>query len=496
MATRQRTFVQIEPGSYRVQRPASAEEAIELARESGVQIVDLKFTDLPGLWQHFSIAIPELNKGLFEEGIGFDGSSIRGFQEIQESDMLLKPDPSTAFLDPVCQVPTLTMICDVADPVTKQPYSRDPRYVAKKAEAYLRQTGIATTCYFGPELEFFIFDSIRFDQNQHCGYYFVESAEGVWNSGRDEGAYGGGNLGYKPRYKEGYFPVPPHDTLQDIRSEIVIALMQAGVQVEVHHHEVATGGQNEIDMRFAPLTRMADNVMIYKYLCKNIARKHGKVATFMPKPIFADNASGMHCHQSLWKDDKNLFFDARGYALTSELCRWYIGGLLEHAAALMAFCAPTTNSYKRLVPHFEAPVNLAMSQRNRSAAARIPMYSDAPSAKRVEFRCPDPSANAYLAFAAMLMAGLDGIQNKIDPGPPLDKNIYDLPPEEAKGIAQVPGSLEESLRALEKDNEFLKRGGVFTDDLIEVYLDYKWKREVGEVRLRPHPWEFYLYFDV
>ncbi|MBI4206882.1 MAG: type I glutamate--ammonia ligase [Betaproteobacteria bacterium] len=492
----QQSMVHVEAGAYRVQRPQGANDVIEMISRHNIQIVDLRFTDLPGLWQHFSITLPEIHTDLFNEGIGFDGSSIRGFQEIHESDMLLKPDPATAFVDPMCGIPTLAVICDVVDPILKQPYPRDPRFVAKKAETYLKQTGIANTCYFGPELEFFIFDSVRFEQNQHCGYYFVDSAEGEWNSGRDEGAFGGGNLGYKPRYKEGYFPVPPHDTLQDIRSEIVLALQQAGVQIEVHHHEVATAGQNEIDMKFAPLTRMADNVMLYKYFCKNVARRHGKVATFMPKPLFADNASGMHCHQSLWKDERNLFFDPAGYALTSESCRWYIGGLLKHAHALMAFCAPTTNSYKRLVPGYEAPVNLAMSQRNRSAAARIPMYSDSPNAKRVEFRCPDPSANAYLAFAAMLMAGLDGVQNRIDPGDPLDKNIYDLPPEEAKAITQVPGSLEESLRALEQDHEFLKKGGVFTDDLLHMWLEYKWKKEVDAIRLRPHPWEFYLYFDV
>jgi glutamine synthetase len=493
---RDQSPVAVQPGSFRVERPETRADVVAMIERNRIQIVDLKFTDLPGLWQHFSITLPEINDSLFEDGIGFDGSSIRGFQEIHESDMLLKPDPSTAFVDPVCEVPTLSMICDVVDPVLGQPYSRDPRYVAKKAETYLRGTGIATTCYFGPELEFFIFDSIRFGQDQHSGYYYVESAEGEWNSGRDEGAFGGGNLGYKPRYKEGYFPVPPHDTLQDIRSEIVLALMQAGIQVEVHHHEVATAGQNEIDMRFATLVRMADNVMVYKYVCKNVARKHGKVATFMPKPIFGDNASGMHCHQSLWKDESNLFFDPKGWALTSQLCRWYIGGLLQHAPALMAFCAPTTNSYKRLVPGYEAPVNLAMSQRNRSAAARIPMYSDAPAAKRVEFRCPDPSANAYLAFAAMLMAGLDGIQNRIDPGDPLDKNIYDLPPEEARKVRQVPGSLEESLKALEDDHGFLKKGDVFTDDVIQTWIEYKRRREVDPVRLRPHPWEFYLYFDV
>ncbi len=494
--TDQKSAIEIEPGNYRVQRPKSVADIFALIKKHNVQIIDLKFTDMPGLWQHFSITLPEVHQDLFGEGIGFDGSSIRGFQEIHESDMLLRPDFSTAFIDPICQIPTLSMICDVLDPVLKQPFSRDPRYIAKKAEVYLKQTGIATTCYFGPELEFFIFDSIRFGQDQHSGFYYVESMEGEWNSGKDEGEFGGGNLGFKPRYKEGYFPVPPHDTLQDIRSEIVLALMQSGVQVEVHHHEVATAGQNEIDMRFTTLTRMADNVMLYKYLCKNVARRHNKVATFMPKPIFADNASGMHCHQSLWKDKKNLFYDPRGWALTSQLCRWYIGGLLKHAPALMAFCAPTTNSYKRLVPGYEAPVNLAMSQRNRSAAARIPMYSDSPNAKRVEFRCPDPSANAYLAFAAMLMAGLDGIEGKMDPGDPLDKNIYDLPPEEAESIQQVPGSLEESLSALEQDNAFLKKSGVFTDDLIETWLDYKRKKEIDPVRLRPHPWEFYLYFDI
>lgn len=488
--------VSVDAGSYRVSRPDSPQQVIELLREHKIQIVDLKFTDLPGLWQHFSITLPEVHEDLFANGIGFDGSSIRGFQEIQESDMLLKPDPTTAFIDPVSETPTLSMICDVIDPVLHRPYSRDPRYIARKAEEYLKQTGIATTCYFGPELEFFIFDSIRFGQDAHCGYYYVESAEGDWNTGRDEGAYGGGNLGYKPRYKEGYFPVPPHDTLQDIRSTIVLLLQQAGVQVEVHHHEVATAGQNEIDMRFSTLTRMADNVMIYKYICKNVARQHGKVATFMPKPLFADNASGMHCHQSLWKDSENLFYDANGWALTSAMCRWYIGGLLKHAPALMAFCAPTTNSYKRLVPGYEAPVNLAMSQRNRSAAARIPMYSDSPNARRVEFRCPDPSANAYLAFSAMLMAGLDGVENRTDPGDPLDVNIYDLPPEKARSVRQVPGSLDESLKALEADNEFLRKGDVFTEDVIDTWLEYKRKREIDAVRLRPHPWEFYLYFDI
>lgn len=490
------SMVSVEPGSFHANRPQNPDAVVEMIKQNNIEIVDLRFADLPGLWQHFSITLPEVTPGLFSDGIGFDGSSIRGFQEIHESDMLIKPDSTTAFIDPECEVPTLAIICDVFDPMLNQPYSRDPRFVARKAEAYLTESGVATTCYFGPELEFFIFDSVRFEQNQHCGYYYVESAEGEWTSGRDEGAYGGGNLGYKPRYKEGYFPVPPHDTLQDIRSEIVLALMDAGIQVEIHHHEVSTAGQNEIDMRFAPLVRMADNVMMYKYICKNVARRHGKVATFMPKPIFADNASGMHCHQSLWRDESNLFFDSSGYALTSQLCRWYIGGLLQHAPALMAFCAPTTNSYKRLVPGYEAPVNLAMSQRNRSAAARIPMYSDSPKAKRVEFRCPDPAANPYLAFAAMLMAGLDGIERHTEPGDPLDKNIYDLPPEEARDVKRVPGSLDESLRALEKDHDFLLKGDVFTGDVIETWIDYKRKHEIDPVRLRPHPWEFHLYFDV
>jgi glutamine synthetase len=490
------SMASVEPGRFQYTRPDNPDDVAALIKEHGIEIVDLRFTDLPGLWQHFSITLPEVGLGLFEEGIGFDGSSIRGFQEIHESDMLVKPDPSTAFIDPFCERPTLALICDVVDPVLRQPYSRDPRYIARKAQMHLASSQIADTCYFGPELEFFIFDSIRFGQDTHSGFYYVESAEGDWNTGRDEGAYGGGNLGYKSRYKEGYFPVPPQDSLQDIRSEIVLALMQVGIRVEVHHHEVATAGQNEIDMRFAPLLRMADNVMIYKYMSKNVARRHGKVATFMPKPIFADNASGMHCHQSLWKEGENLFYGASGYALTSNMCRCTTGGLLKHAPALMAFCAPTTNSYKRLVPGYEAPVNLAMSQRNRSAAARIPMYSDAPAAKRVEFRCPDPSANPYLAFAAMLMAGLDGIENRIDPGDPLDKNIYDLPPEEAKKIRQVPGSLEDSLRALEEDHAFLRKSDVFTSDVIETWITHKRTREIDPVRLRPHPWEFYLYFDV
>ena len=473
------------------------QKVADLIKKNNIQIVDLKFTDLPGLWQHFSIPpkdmvdFDDLPGSIWVDGIGFDGSSIRGFQEIQESDMILIPDPATARVDPACSVPTLSVLCDIVDPVTRDPYSRDPRGVAKKAEAYLKSTGLADTSYWGPELEFFVFDDIRYDQNEHEGYYHIDSIEGQWNTGTNTQP----NLGYKPRYKEGYFPVPPHDTLQDIRSEMVLEMEKVGITIEVHHHEVATAGQNEIDMRYAPLTQMADNVLWYKYIVKNVARKHGKVATFMPKPLFMDNGSGMHTHQSLWKNGKPLFFDQKGYALTSEMCRWYAGGLLRHAPALMAFCAPTTNSYKRLVPGYEAPVNLVFSARNRSAAARIPMYTNNPKAKRIEFRPPDPTANPYLAFSAMLMAGLDGVQKKMDPGAPLEKNTYELSPREERRLKTVPGSLDESLRALEADNEFLRRGNVFTDDVIETWLSYKRENEIDPVRLRPHPWEFHLYFD-
>ncbi len=473
------------------------QKVADLIKKNNIQIIDLKFTDLPGLWQHFSIPpkdmveFDDLQGSIWVDGIGFDGSSIRGFQEIQESDMILIPDPATARIDPACSVPTVSILCDIVDPVTRDPYSRDPRGIAKKAEAYLKSTGLADTSYWGPELEFFVFDDIRYDQNEHEGYYHIDSIEGQWNTGSNTQP----NLGYKPRYKEGYFPVPPHDTLQDIRSEMVIEMEKVGIPVEVHHHEVATAGQNEIDMRFTSLTQMADNVLWYKYIVKNVARKHGKVATFMPKPLFMDNGSGMHTHQSLWKNGKPLFFDQKGYALTSEMCRWYAGGLLRHAPALMAFCAPTTNSYKRLVPGYEAPVNLVFSARNRSAAARIPMYTSNPKAKRIEFRPPDPTANPYLAFSAMLMAGLDGVQKKMDPGAPLEKNTYELSPREERRLKTVPGSLDESLRALEADNEFLRRGNVFTDDVIETWLSYKRENEIDPVRLRPHPWEFHLYFD-
>ncbi|HHW43579.1 type I glutamate--ammonia ligase [Desulfofundulus thermobenzoicus] len=474
------------------------DEVLQFIKENNIEIIDLKFNDLPGLWQHFSMPAEELTEmddlmdSIFVEGVGFDGSSIRGFQKINESDMILIPDPNTAVLDPVCQVPTLSMICDIFDPMTKKPYTRDPRYVAKKAEDYLKKSGIADTSYYGPEAEFFILDDVRFAQNQHYGYYFIDSNEGAWNTGREENP----NLGYKPRYKEGYFPVPPHDSLQDLRSEIVLTMKKAGIKVEVHHHEVATGGQAEIDMKFDSLVNMGDKLMMYKYIVKNVCRKHNKVATFMPKPLFGDNGSGMHTHISLWKDGVNLFYDPKGYALLSQTALYFIGGLLRHAPALMAFCAPTTNSYKRLVPGYEAPVNLVYSQRNRSAAIRIPMYSPSPKSKRIEFRPPDPSCNAYLAFAAMLMAGLDGIENRIDPGQPLDKDIYELPPEEAREIPQVPGSLEESINALEKDHAFLLKGDVFTPDVIETWIDYKREKEIDEVRTRPHPYEFYLYFDI
>ena len=474
--------------------PQTPDEIKRYIQKNNIQVIDFKFNDLPGLWQHISIPAGDFldGRGIFDEGIGFDGSSIRGFKKIQESDMLLRPDPKTAVLDPIYATPTLSIICDIYDPITKEPYSRDPRYIAKKAEDYLVKTKIANMSYWGPEAEFFVFDDIRFDQGENFGYYYLDSVEGDWNTGREEKP----NLGYKPRYKEGYFPVPPHDTLQELRNEMMLTLRRAGVPVEIHHHEVASGGQCEIDIRYAPLVKMADNLLMYKYVIKNVARKHGKVATFMPKPIFKDNGSGMHVHQSLWNNDTNLFFDGKGYGMISETCKWYIGGLLKHAHALCAIIAPTTNSYKRLVPGYEAPVNLAYSARNRSAAIRIPMLSASPKSKRIEFRTPDPSCNPYLAFAAMLMAGLDGIQNKIDPGQAIDKNIYELEPELKAKIKSVPSSLEQSLNALEADHDFLLKGDVFTKDVIETWIEYKRECEHDQVRLRPHPHEFYLYFDI
>jgi glutamine synthetase len=458
-----------------------------------VEFIDLRFADLPGQVQHFTVPAGQLDLDAFEEGFGFDGSSIRGFQEIQESDMILKPDPDTALIDPFMERKTLVLYCFVHDPVSHEPYNRDPRYVAKKAEQYLLGTGLADTSYWGPEAEFYIFDSARFDQNQYSAFYEVDSVEGAWNSGADED---GRNLAYKPRYKEGYFPVPPTDHFQDLRSEMSAVLAEAGIEVEVHHHEVGTAGQAEIDIRYTTLLRQADNVTLFKYIVKNVAWQYGKTVTFMPKPIFEDNGSGMHTHQSLWKDGVPLFYDETGYAGLSDMARWYIGGLLKHARAVLAFAAPTTNSYRRLVPGYEAPVNLVYSQRNRSAAVRIPLYSQKPALKRLEFRCPDPAANAYLAFSAMLMAGLDGVENKIEPPPPVDKDIYDLPPEELKNLPSVPGSLEEALDALEADHDFLLKGDVFTPDLIEAWLAYKRGSEVDAMRLRPHPYEFYLYYDI
>ena len=470
----------------------STQDVMALIQAKGIQAVDLRFVDLPGLWQHFTMSTKEFNEDSFEEGVGFDGSSIRGFQEIQESDMLLVPDPATAFVDPFTAAPTLILICNVKDPVTGESYSRDPRYIAQKAEAYLNATGVGDTAYFGPEPEFFILDDVRFSQGYDHGFYYIDAKEGFWNAGKEENP----NLGYKPRYKEGYFPVPPMDSHQDLRTEMMLTLESVGVDVEVHHHEVATAGQAEIDMRFDSLVSMGDKLLKYKYVIKNVARRHNKTVTLMPKPVFQDNGSGMHVHQSVWKGGSNTFFEAGTYADLSKTALYYIGGLLKHAPALLAFCAPTTNSYRRLVPGYEAPINLIYSQRNRSAAVRIPAYSRSEKAKRVECRFPDPTCNGYLAFSAMLMAGLDGIQNKITPPGPLDKDLYDLPPEETAKIESTPGSLAEVLDELEQDHDFLLKGDVFTSDVIEEWIAYKRVNEVDAIRLRPHPWEFALYFDI
>jgi glutamine synthetase len=467
-------------------------DVVKLVQDNNVKMIDFKFIDLPGVWQHYSIPAHRLDESLFEDGIGFDGSSIRGFAQIQESDMLVFPDPETAFVDPLLDVPTLSLTCNVRDPLTLEPFSRDPRYIAMKAEKYLISSGIGDMSFWGPEAEFYIFDDIRFDQGANFGYYYIDSREGIWNSGKDEKP----NLGYRPRHKEGYFPVPPMDTFQDMRSNIMLTMEKVGIPSEVHHHEVATAGQAEIGMKFDTLVRMADKVMLFKYVVKNVCKQAGFSASFMPKPLFQDNGSGMHVHQSIWKKGNNLFYDERGYGGLSQLARYYIGGLLKHAPALLAFAAPSTNSYRRLVPGFEAPVNLVYSQRNRSAAVRIPMYSKSAKAKRLEFRCPDPSCNPYLTFAALLMAGLDGIQNKIDPGEPVDKNLYDLPPEEKAMVKSTPSSLSEVLVALEKDHDFLLRGDVFTEDVISTWIEYKTQHEVDPVRLRPHPYEFFLYYDI
>ncbi|MBU2488530.1 MAG: type I glutamate--ammonia ligase [Proteobacteria bacterium] len=468
-----------------------AKQVLKFAKENNAKMVDLRFMDFPGLWQHFSVPISELSEESFTEGYGFDGSSIRGWQPIHASDMLVIPDPATAKMDPFYAEPTLVLICDIADPMTFEPYSRDPRNIAKKTEAYLKSTGIGDTVYIGPEAEFFIFDDVRFESNNNSAFYMLDSEEGVWNSGRDEMP----NLGYKPRHKQAYFPVPPTDKLQDLRTEMTLILQSLGIDIEAQHHEVATGGQGEIDMRFKPLVQMSDQLLWFKYVLKNAAYRAGKTVTFMPKPLYGDNGSGMHSHISIWKDGKPLFAGDK-YAGVSDMALWAIGGILKHCKAICAFSNPTTNSYKRLVPGFEAPVNLAYSSRNRSAAIRIPMYSSSPKAKRIEFRTPDPSCNGYIAFSAMVMAVLDGIQNKIDPGQPLDKDIYALPPEELANIPSAPGSLEEALAALKEDSAFLLKGDVFTQDVIDMWIEYKTEHEVNPVKLRPHPHEFMLYFDI
>lgn len=466
-------------------------DAIEFCKEKGVQVIDLRFVDLLGRWHHFSIPMRELTERVFEEGLGFDGSSLRAWQPVHMSDLLAVPDAGSVVMDPFMEAPTAIFTCNILEPITRENYSKDPRYVARKAETYLKSTGIADTAYFGPEAEFFIFDSIRFNHQPNHSFYFIESSEGNWTTGEDERP----NLGYKIAQQEGYFPVPPTDTLQDIRSEMMLFMERCGIVVERQHHEVASGGQGEINFKFGTLVKMADMLQLYKYIIKNTARRHGKTATFMPKPIMGDNGSGMHTHFSLWKGGEPLFA-GDGYAGLSDLAMYAIGGILHHAGALLAFTNPTTNSYKRLAPGHEAPINLAYSSRNRSAAIRIPMYSHDPRATRIEFRTPDPSCNPYLAFAAIAMAAIDGIQNKLDPGKPLDKDIYDLPPEELAQVPSTPESLAKALDALEENHEFLLKGDVFTQDVIETWISYKRVQEVEPVRLRPHPYEFSLYYDV
>lgn len=466
-------------------------EIFEMIKSREVKMVDLRFMDFPGMWQHFTIPVGRLEAENFEVGYGFDGSSIRGWRQINESDMLVRPDPSTAVMDPFTKEPTLILFCDIIEPTTMAPYTKCPRTLARKAEDYMQSLGFADTAYFGPEAEFFVFDDVRYHQDNHQGFYYLDSVEGHWNSGREEHP----NLAYKPRYKEGYFPVPPSDSQMDMRSEMALILGAMGMTVEAHHHEVATGGQGEIDILYEPMLRQADNLVLFKYVVKNVARRYGKTATFMPKPIYGDNGSGMHTHMSLWKDGKPLFAGDR-YAGLSEMALHFIGGLLKHAPALCAFTNPTTNSYKRLVPGFEAPTRLAYSQRNRSASVRIPMYSTSPRSKRVEYRVPDPATNGYIAFSALLMAGLDGIANKIHPGEPLDKNMYDLQPEELVDVPETPPTLAEALIALEEDQDFLYKGGVFTEDVVDTWIWYKRANEVQAVQLRPHPWEFELYYDI
>ncbi len=469
---------------------STPKSVIELAKKAGTKMVDIKFVDPIGTWQHFSCPIHELTEEVFAEGFGFDGSSIRGWKSVEAGDMLAMPDPATAFIDPFCAVPTLSLTCTIHETGTKEAYTRDPRGIAQRAERYLTSTGVAETVLFGPEAEFFIFDNVQYDTRSNESFYRVESEEGVWNTGRDEMP----NLGYKIRHKEGYFPAPPMDAQQDLRTEMCLVMMDLGIPVERQHHEVATAGQAEIDFRFDTLVKAADAMMVYKYVVKNVARRHGKTACFMPKPLFGDNGNGMHTHMSLWRKGKPLFAGGE-YAGLSKMALYYIGGLLKHARALCALCNPTTNSYKRLVPGYEAPVNLAYSRCNRSAAIRIPSYSNNPHAKRLEYRPPDPAANPYLAFAALLLAGLDGIINKIDPGEPLDKNIYELPPEELKHVPNVAGSLGEALDCLEADHEFLLKGDVFSTSFLDMWIASK-RKEHDALRLRPHPYEFFLYYDV
>ncbi len=467
------------------------QDVLAFAKENGAKVLDIRFLDFPGVWQHFTVPMSELDEDSFEDGYGFDGSSIRGWQPIDASDMLVIPDPTTVRMDPFYEEPTMVLVGNIVDPITRESYTRDPRYIAQKAEAYLKSTGIGDTAFFGPEAEFFIFDEIRFESSRHRAFYEIDSVEGIWNTGRDEGP----NLGYKPRHKQGYFPVPPMDKFQDLRTEMLLVLEQLGIAVECQHHEVATAGQAEIDMRFQPLLQMGDQLMWFKYVLKNVAARNGYTVTFMPKPLFEDNGTGMHTHLSIWKDGEPTFA-GDGYAGVSDTALYAIGGILKHCRALCAFTNPTTNSYKRLVPGFEAPVNLAYSSRNRSASVRIPMYSASPKAKRIEFRTPDPSCNGYLAFSAMLMAALDGIENKMDPGEPLDKDIYGLSPEELAEVPSAPGSLDEALASLAEDHEFLLKGDVFTQDVIDTWIEYKTENEVNDVKLRPHPHEFFLYYDI
>lgn len=467
------------------------QEILQMIAEQNIKMIDLKFIDMPGMWQHCTFFHNQIDEGSFVDGVPFDGSSIRGWKAINDSDMAMVPDPATAWIDPFMEVPTLSMVCSIKEPRTGQPYSRCPRVIGQKAINYLKQTGFGNEAFFGPEPEFFIFDSVSYGNEMHTGYYKVDSVEGLWNTGRDEP---GGNLGYKIRNKQGYFPVSPSDNFQDIRTEMLLTMADCGVPIEKHHHEVATGGQAELGFRFASLVQCADYLMTYKYVIKNVAKRYGKTVTFMPKPLFGDNGSGMHTHQSIWKDGKPTFY-GDGYADLSQLALWYIGGLLKHAPALLALTNPTTNSYKRLVPGFEAPVNLAYSQGNRSASIRIPLTGSNPKAKRLEFRCPDATSNPYLAFAAMLMAGIDGIENQIDPGAPLDKDIYELSPEELANVPSTPGSLQQALENLETDHEFLLKGGVFTEDFLKTWISYKLNNEVVPVSIRPHPYEFGLYYD-